>query len=52
MNKAPAINQIEMTENEIEMLFSGKFTQASAACLIWKFQPWEMDRTIKGEIAA
>lgn len=26
-----------------EMLFSGKFTQASAATLIWKFQPWEMD---------
>jgi hypothetical protein len=26
-----------------EMLFSGKFTKASAACLLWKFQPWEMD---------
>ena len=26
-----------------EMLFSGKFTPASEATLVWKFQPWEMD---------
>jgi len=26
-----------------EMLFSGKFTKASEATLVWKFQPWEMD---------